>query len=112
MANNWKDIIYLIQDTHERDIFGIDQGGPVERKVRANSFGTTATEFHEAGKEGLKVSDRTFVIPKRKYKGEQKLRYNGDVYSIYRTYPPSEDEIELHCATREGDSSEQEESGN
>ncbi len=105
--NEWKDVIYLVSRTMTRDAYGVQQSTEVRRRVRANSGGTTSTEFHEAGRNGLRASSLTFTIKARKYNGEEIVEHKNQRLHVYRTYPVSDDDIELHCSIK-GDPNVQE----
>lgn len=98
----WKDVIYLVKTEWANDEYGVRRKTETKTKVRANVTGTTQSEFFEAGRAGISVSDVTITVPKRKYNGEQLLEYKGQRLAIYRTYPPAEDLIELHCEQKGG----------
>lgn len=100
---SWKDSIYLVSRQIQPDKYGVQKSIEVKRKVRADSSGTTQTEFHEAGRNGIRTSDKVFTIKKRQYQGEDVIEYKDERLYVYRTYPVSEDEIELHCEMK-GDS--------
>lgn len=102
---SWTGVIYLIRTTWERDACGVRRKKETRTKVRADITGTTQSEFFEAGRAGLKASDITITIPVRKYHGEAILEYKGQRLSIYRTYPPATDLLELHCEQKGGTSS-------
>lgn len=99
---SWTGIVYLIKNTFETDEYGVRRKTETKTKVRADISGTTQSEFFEAGRAGLKASDVTITIPKRKYSGEELLEYKGKRLSVYRTYPSATDLLELHCEAKGG----------
>ena len=99
---NWTGAIYLIAHTYIRDDHGVRRKKEIKRRVRADIYGTTATEFFEAGRAGLKASDVTFTVRRRSYQGEEVVEYKGKRLAVYRTYTPAADLIELHCEEKGG----------
>lgn len=103
----WNGIVYLISNTYSTDDYGVRRKVETKRKVRADIASTTAGEFYEAGRAGLKASDVTITIPVRKYQGEELLEYKGKRLSIYRTYSSATDLLELHCEEKGGNNGEE-----
>lgn len=79
------DIITLVSYTKQKDNYGVERVTPVTRDVFAQVHSTTRQEFFDAGRNGLNPSFM-FSIFAGDYEGETECRYNGDQYSIYRTY--------------------------
>lgn len=98
----WKGIVYLISSEWKTDELGVRRKKETKKKVRADISGTTQSEFFEAGRAGLKASDITITIPARKYSGQEIIEHKGKRLSVYRTYPPAADLIELHCEQKGG----------
>lgn len=98
----WNEIIYLVSVTYENDEYGRELETKKKRKVRADKSGSYASEYNAAGQNGLKLTDFMFTIQKRSYHDETIVEYKGKQYGIYRTYPPSDDLIELHLTDRAG----------
>lgn len=73
-----------------------------ERKVFCEVDSVTMSEFFEGGRSGLTPEYRMRLFAPE-YKGEQLLRYNNELYSIYRTYVPRNDVIELYVEKKKGD---------
>ena len=99
---SWTGVVYLISTRYSTDDYGVRRKTELRNKVRADITGTTQSEFFEAGRAGLKASDITITIPARKYHGEEVVEYKGQRLSVYRTYPPATDLIELHCEQKGG----------
>lgn len=95
-------IIYLIKSTYTPNEYGVREKSESKSKVRASISGTTASEFYEAGRNGISVSDMVFTIPARKYHGEIVVEFKENRYSVFRTYPVAEDLIEIHVETKAG----------
>lgn len=95
-------IIYLIKSTYSPNEYGVRIKSESKTKVRASISGTTSSEFYEAGRSGISVSDMVFTIPRRKYHDEIVVEFKGNRYAAFRTYPVAEDLIELHVETKAG----------
>lgn len=79
------DVITLVSYIKQKDDYGVDRDVPVTRDVLAQVHSTTRAEFFEAGRNGLNPAFM-FTVFAGDYAGETECRYNGDQYSIYRTY--------------------------
>lgn len=84
-----KDIIYLIGVTITEDELGNQIDSETEREVFANEFDISATEYYDAGVQGLKPEKR-FEIYGFEYNDETKFRYGNKVYDILRTQTKGE----------------------
>lgn len=74
---------------------------PVKRKVYCAVNSVTRAEFFDAGRSGLNPEFRMTMF-RGDYKGEDTLVYNGQTYSIYRTYIAKTDIIELYVERKGG----------
>lgn len=88
-------IVRLIGDTYTQDSNGIWQSTPTERQVFCQVNSVTRNEFFEGGRNGLNPEFRVTMF-RYDYQGERVLRYQGNTYSIYRTYNNRDDTIELY----------------
>lgn len=95
-------IIYLIKSTYSTNKYGVRIKSESKTKVRASVSGTTVSEFYEAGRSGISVSDMAFTIPRRKYHDEIVVEFKENRYAVFRTYPAAEDLVELHVETKVG----------
>lgn len=95
-----KDVIELVSIEIVEDELGNQTEQPACRQIFANEFDISATEFYEAGAQGLKPEKR-FEIYDFEYQGETKFRYNGIVYDIIRTQTKGE-KIRLTGAVKNG----------
>lgn len=59
------------------------------------------TEFFSAGQSGIKPS-RLLVVSIFDYSNQEKLKYDGKVYSVYRIYERPDEKVELYCEVRSG----------
>ena len=80
-----RESIYLITIEKTQDARGVWQKSETERKVFCQTTNVNASEFYEAGRNGLNPEFR-FKVHTFEYHGETLCRYKGLKYSIYRTY--------------------------
>lgn len=71
------------------------EGEEVERNVLCGIKSVGRTEFYDAAVKGLKP-ELIFVINQFEYEGENKVKFENNLYSIIRTYSTGE-ELELTC---------------
>lgn len=80
-------------------------GMPVQTKTEREVFchvdSITRAEFFDAGREGFNPSLR-FTVFFDDYDSEDTLIYNGNQYSIYRTYLKRNDDLELYAERKGG----------
>ena len=70
--------------------------------VFAEISSVSQTEFFSGGRQGFQPSCKATVYC-FEYNGEEIVRYNGKLYSVYRTYSPiGSDKIELYLEEKEG----------
>lgn len=94
---------YLISSTYTEDELSQKIRTTTKREIMCSVKSTSKSEFFEAGSFGLK-SAMVIVTPYVNYEGEDLIEYNGEVYSIYRTYRvPDDEDIELYLEQRSGD---------
>lgn len=98
------EVMYLVNITKNQDENGIWQTHETKRKVYVNVKSTSATEFHEAGRNGLNP-DLVFTLFMYDYHDEIVIEYKNKRYSVYRTYiirSNGNDYIELHTERQGG----------
>lgn len=98
------EVIYLIHTTKQQDANGIWQTSETRRKVYVNVKSTSATEFHDAGRNGLNPA-LVFTLFMYDYNDETVIEYKNKRYSVYRTYiikNHGNDFIELHTERQGG----------
>ena len=71
------------------------------KKVFAEVSSVGQSEWFEGGRYGLNPEYR-FRMFAYDYNGESLVKYNGVIYSIYRTYVDRNELIELYAEKREG----------
>ena len=93
-------VITLIQETRTQDAYGVWRTTEKECNVFCQVDSVTRAEFFEAGRNGLNP-EYVFTMFFGDYDGERTLEYNGNRYTVYRTYHARTDVIELYVQ-REG----------
>lgn len=72
-----------------------------ERRVFGQLSSVSASEFFAGGQNGLKPELR-FVMFGPDYCGEKLIKFEGEIYSVYRTYMAKNDMIEIYTEKRAG----------
>lgn len=70
-------------------------------EVFCKPSGVQASEWHEAGRNGLKAA-AVLTVFWLDYDGETVVEFEGKRYSIYRTYPADSEHTELHLEEKAG----------
>lgn len=94
-------VIYLIAETYTPDTYHVLRPSQTLHKVYCQVDSVTLSEWSEGSRYGLNPEYRMRMFAPE-YKGEQLLKYNGDVYQIYRTYRSRDDSIDLYVQRRQG----------
>lgn len=79
-----KEIIHLISFKQDQDDLGNVVNKETERKVYANEFAVSSSEFYNAGVSDMKPS-KSFRIHTFEYQGEEVLRHESTRYKVIRT---------------------------
>ncbi len=95
-------IVELISVSYTQDSIGQQTELKTFRRVYAKLKSVPQSEFFSAGQSSIKPSG-VFIVRTAEYKGETKLKYNGLIYSIYRTYNTTNEMTELYCEVRKGE---------
>jgi hypothetical protein len=93
--------IYLIAETFAPDEYHVMRSTKTEHKVYCQVDSVSLSEWSEGGRYGLNPEYRMRMFAPE-YKGEQLLKYNGDIYQIYRTYRGRNNTIDLYVQRRQG----------
>ena len=93
-------VITLLAETTTKNDYGVRETTYTERDVYAQLNSITRAEFYEAGRNGLNP-EFMFSMFAGDYQGERVVKYNGETYSVYRTYFARTDTVELYVQ-REG----------
>lgn len=81
------DVCTLIKETAGGyDQYGNPTGETEEREVMCQVYGVTRSEFYSAATVNLHPEYTIVLSDFADYDGEKKLRYNGALYSVIRTY--------------------------
>ena len=86
-------VAYLISFAYQQDAYGVLQRTLEKRKVMVDVSSVSASEFFEGGRNGLKPALR-FTLFAYDYGGENIIEYNGEQYTVYRTYLRNYDKVE------------------
>ena len=98
---NWQDVITLRASTATVDAYGVTQLQWTEKDVYARVESVSASEFFEGGQNGFKPEYR-FIVSAWDYNDEMELAFNGQLYSVYRTYRRTLDLVELYAERKAG----------
>lgn len=86
------------------DIGDIKRGETYFRRIYAKKKSISQNEFYQAQAHGFKI-ELKFEINKFEYEDNEKIRYKGKIYKIFRTFELSEDKMEIVCiGSTHGDS--------
>lgn len=86
----------LIQQQTVEDEIGNQRVQDVPKDVLCRLSSIGRNEFYSAATANLRP-DITFIVHAYEYEGERKVKYNGQQYSVIRTYSTGFEEIELTC---------------
>lgn len=98
---NMQDVITLRSISIEVDAYGVPQQSVSENDVYARVESVSASEFFDAGQNGIKPEYR-FTVSAWDYHDEEELVFHDRLYSIYRMYRRSLDLIELYAERKAG----------
>ena len=94
-------VITLLSSTRTQNKYGVWKETLTSRDVYCQVDSVTRSEFFEGGRNGLNPEFR-FTMFFDDYEGEQTVIYNGNTYSVYRTYHARTDTIELYVERKGG----------
>lgn len=95
------DEITLIKTTYEKDALKQQAGTEVSRVLLCRIGSISASEFFDAGRNGIKAQFRATIFAPD-YEGELTAEYHGKRYGIYRTYLARDDALELYLEPKAG----------
>lgn len=95
------DVITLISNTFEDDSIGQQKPIELRRDVFCRVSAISRREWFDAGHNGLKP-ELMFCVFFGDYSGEKTVEYNGERYTVYRTYRADQETVELYCERRTG----------
>lgn len=91
--------VTLISKTYEFDEFYNQVPYESRRKILCSENTVTRYEFYIASEQGLNPSLSLFIHP-YEYNNEDELEYNGNRYSIIRTFQKDFENLELVCEVK------------
>ena len=94
-------VIKLISFVKEQDDYGVWRETPVGRNVFCNVRSVSQTEFFEGGRNGLNPQ-YTFTVFFGDYNGESVAEFEGQNYSVYRSFRRRDDTLELYVERKGG----------
>lgn len=95
------DVIYLLTASRAQDSLGVWHTQTVSKRVFCEVTSVSQSEWFEGGRNGLNPEFR-FRLFRYDYNGEDTAIYNGEVYSIYRTYIDKNELIDLYVQKKKG----------
>lgn len=94
-------VIYLLEEGYDQDCYGVIRTERESHKVFAKLSSVSGQEWFEGGRNGLNPQFR-FTLFSGDYNGEHLVEYEDKIYTVYRTFNPSVDQIELYTELRKG----------
>lgn len=94
-------VITLLSATKQQNAYGVWVETLTNRDVYCQVDSVTRAEFFEGGRNGLNPEFRMTMFS-GDYQGERLLIYNGNTYSVYRTYQGRNDTVELYVERKGG----------
>lgn len=103
MERTWDDKVILVgTGGYEEDELGQQAAIPRETTVCCCKQPISRQEFYLAGQSGIRVSEILIIHP-YEYNGESTVVFNGKRLTVIKTYPISQEELELTCVEKLGD---------
>lgn len=91
----WSDVCELLTFADNQDPEGYGVDAPVRRQVYCNwEDGVSQKEFYLSNKQGLQAG-ASVEIQRVDYKGELYVAFDGGLYRVLRSFPPSFDTLTL-----------------
>lgn len=100
------DVLKLLTTRYTTDKYGQSLPMYVKHEVYCERHSISRSEFFNAGRNGLNPQF-VFTVFKGDYMGETVCEYEGQSYSIYRTYETDSDYIELYVERKGGTNGEE-----
>ena len=95
------DVLILISESFKGDAIGQQKPAKIRREVFCRVGGISRLEWFDAGHSGL-MPELMFSVFFGDYSGEKTVEYNGNRYTVYRTYRADPETVELYCERRTG----------
>lgn len=96
-----ENIAKLITKTYIQDDLGQFVPSTEELEILVNEKSVTRQEWADAGRLGLSAQF-TLETASVNYSGQESIKYNGEMFSIYRTFKIG-DKIELYLTKKGGE---------
>lgn len=80
---------------------GVEEETITTREVFCNEKSVTTNEYYQSSQNGNEIKV-IFEVKQIDYEKEQFVLYENETYKIIRTYKTNSEDIELHCALKEG----------
>ena len=95
------ELINLVAETWTTDAFNVQHANETSRQVFGRVDSVTEKEWFDGARQGLNPEFR-FTMFRFDYAGENIVEYQGNRYTVYRTYIGRNDSIELYAERRQG----------
>lgn len=97
------DIINLVRYEYTQNEFGVrKKSEPIKRRVFCHIDSVTGSEYFNGGVNGIRPQFRITMF-RYDYNNEEIVEFNDDLFTVYRTYYSTKDDIELYVERRSGD---------
>lgn len=94
------DVCYLLTVESTKDELGQEIEGDIsERLIFCTEKSISRAEFNAAGQQGNKP-ELQLIVDSDEYDGESKVKFEGSVYFVYRSYRRDDGNTELYCEGR------------
>lgn len=97
--------IYYISTSYREDENHVQHATETRRKAYALVESVTSSEWFNGGRNGLNPALR-FTVFFFDWYGEKIVEYEGVRYSVYRTFRPDSNSMELYAELRKGPENE------
>lgn len=104
------DVLKLLSTTYTKNKYGVPVSTPAAHEVFCERSSISRNEFFNAGRSGLNPQ-YVFKVFKGDYMGETIVEYDGQTYSVYRSYETDDDYIELYVERKGGTNGKESNSG-
>lgn len=94
-------VLTLVTLTRAQDEYGVYRETEQTTDIFCQVNSVSQTEFFEGGRNGLNP-EYEFTVFYADYSDEPIVIYNGNRYSVYRTYLRRDDMLELYCERKGG----------
>lgn len=95
-------VCYLISETVSYDEIGNEVKTQAENMCWCAEASIYSSEFYRAGQQGIELST-VLIVDNESYNKEAQVKYNDNIYTVYRVYPRSDGMAELYLIAKAGD---------